>query len=70
MLLFKGFASKFKMFMRIIVFDQVWLNRRTFFKSKLHVIYTIFNKLKDSYPCCWKSCFFDDSKNSFKGGGE
>ena len=43
----KGFASKFKLFMSIIGFEHVWINRSTFSKNKLK--YAVCNKLKELY---------------------
>ena len=51
--------------MHIKGFDHVWLNQCTFCKNRL--VHSVYNKLKDSYPCYWKSCIFDDSKNSVNG---
>ena len=65
MAFFRGFASKFKVFMHIIDFDHVWINQCTFSKNRL--IHSVFNKLKDSYSQYWKTCLFDDSKNAVNG---
>ena len=65
MAFFKGFASKFKVFMHIIDFDHVWINQCTFSKNRL--IHSVFNKLKDSYSQYWKTCLFDDGKNAVSG---
>ena len=62
---FKGFASKFKVFMHIIDFDHVWINQCTVSKNRL--IHSVFNKLKDSYSQYWKTCLFDESKNTVNG---
>ena len=55
----KGFASKFKLFMSIIGFEHVWINRSTFSKNKLK--YAVCNKLKELYIQYWKKSIFDDS---------
>ena len=61
----KDFANKFKVFMHIIGFAHIWINRCTFSKNRF--IHSIFNKLKYSYSHYWKTCIFDDSKNSANG---
>ena len=53
----KCFASKFKLFMSIIEFERVWINRSTFSKNKLK--YAVCNKLKELYIHYWKMYFYD-----------